>query len=172
MIPAAAFLFSVATCDAETRIDVRWNATSIALPEFSVTQWVEVTTSLPSDAETPPRILAVTSDAERVLETVGDSAVAEQGDAVLSKIRRALKAFNVDRLPALRGRQHEDGSLTFEWRFPDRRLAFTIEHNPAESGWHLVSSRSSDGIRAYGGLSEEEDLRLLLGWALRLTQSA
>jgi|SRR5580704_5968013 hypothetical protein len=119
--------------------------------------------------ETP--IDALTAEAERALDGTLDGSVVRQGREILAKVRTALKAFNLAGIPALRGTAHDDGSFTFEWRFPDRRLAFTIERDPAESGWHLVSSRSSGDVRAYGALSDD-DLRPLLGWALRRTPSA
>jgi hypothetical protein len=111
-------------------------------------------------------IEAALIDVETECSAVVDRTVARQARAVIGRLREALRAFRIVGLPRLRGTRHDDGSFTVEWRFTDRRLAFTIEPNKAESGWHLVSSRSSGDIQACGGLSDG-DLRPLLSWALR-----
>ncbi len=106
-------------------------------------------------------------DVDHAIAALHDDSVAEQARRTLSRLRGALASFRLDDVPPFRRSEHDDGSLTIELRFPDRRLAFTIEHDPAESGWHLVSSRSSDDVQACGGLAEQEDLRPLLSLALR-----
>ena len=116
---------------------------------------------------------ALTAGVDAQLSRLQGPSVAAQGRAVVERLRLAMAAFDLADLPPWRGTEHDDGSFSIEWRFPDRRLAFTIERDPAESGWHLVSSRSSDGVLAYGGLpGPSQDLRPLLSWALARMPSA
>ncbi len=115
--------------------------------------------------------ISPTVDAERAIDEIESRAVADQARSIVKRLRIALSAFDLTNVPKVRGDHHDDGSFSLELRFPDRRLAFTIESNPAESGWHFVSSRSSGDTRAYGGLSDQ-DLRPLLSWALRQTPNS
>ena len=110
----------------------------------------------------------LTNDVETAIARISDSSVARQARATLARVQVAMGAFDLTDLPPLRAAEHDDQSFTIEWRFPDRRLAFTIEPRPEESGWHFVSSHLSDDIHADGGLSDA-DLRPLLGLALRQT---
>lgn len=113
-----------------------------------------------------PDASRVVEDATRAVSQLQDPVVAQQAQSVISRFEVAASQFDLTGLPPLRTSLHDDGSFTIEWRFPDRRLAFTIEHDPSESGWHLVSLPSSGDVRAYGGLSED-DLAPLLSLALR-----
>jgi len=92
--------------------------------------------------------------------------IREQAAALLDHLDKFLPAFDASSLPALDAREGDDGSATLEWRFPDRRLAFTLEPDPKESGWHFVSKPSAGGVLASGALSEA-DLRFVLAWAFR-----
>jgi hypothetical protein len=58
----------------------------------------------------------------------------------------------------------EGAPFSLQWHLPDRRLAFVIESNEDESGWHFVSKRSAGGVMAYGELSGDlaSPLQLLL----------
>lgn len=62
--------------------------------------------------------------------------------------------------------ESEDGSAAVQWWFPDRRLAFTLEPDARESGWHYVSSQRSGGAFEDGPL-EEANLRALLNKMLQ-----
>jgi hypothetical protein len=112
---------------------------------------------------------SLTEDASKAVNGIRDQQVAVQARFMLGGLREALGAFDLANVPALRGTEHSDGSFSFELRFADRRLVFTIEPDPAESGWHFVSSHSLGDSRAYGSLSKV-DLVPLLCWVTRQTQ--
>lgn len=107
----------------------------------------------------------LTGAADRALDEVADRSVSDQARVLLGRLRAAFASRQLAGVPPVSGSLHDDGSFTLELRFPDRRLAFTIERDPAESGWHFVSSPSSGSCRAYGGLSGQ-DLGALLDLAL------
>lgn len=165
--------FSVNTTSAEATTSVCMDALAFQPPVYSDGTYIEITTSGSSIVElfSPNQPDVITAGVDVAINEISNPVVAEQARSVLRQIREALWAFDVSTIPALRGSCHDDGSFTVEWRFPDRRLAFTLESDPAESGWHFISSSSSDDVRAYGGLPKG-DLRLLLGWALRQTPNS
>lgn len=97
---------------------------------------------------------------------LGNPIVAGQASALLDSFDVLLREFDVTSIPALDAREGDDGAVTLEWRFPDRRLAFTLEPDPKESGWHLVSKPSAGGVLASGALYEA-DLPFVLAWGFR-----
>lgn len=94
--------------------------------------------------------------------------VKTQALTLLADLDLALSRYDVGELPEFSAREHDDGSATVEMRFPDRRLAFTLESDPRESGWHVVSTRSSGGLQACGDLPVSgSDLLVILALATR-----
>lgn len=80
-----------------------------------------------------------------------DPARADQAHALLvSLIEHAATAL-LDKLPPIYGNVHEDGAFHIEWLFEDRRLGFSFEVDPSESGWWWVT-KTGDG--ASGPLNE------------------
>ncbi|MEA3486654.1 MAG: hypothetical protein U9R20_03265 [Thermodesulfobacteriota bacterium] len=59
----------------------------------------------------------------------------------------------------------DDGSLTIEWISHDYRIGFSIEPNPDESGWYIVSVKKVGGTNAYGNISNINN-RNLIQWLL------
>lgn len=96
--------------------------------------------------------------------------VRSQALRLIHDLEAVLLRLDTSELPPFSARPHDDGSATIEMRFPDRRLAFTLEINPEESGWHVVSARSSGGLQASGELPvPHSDLSALLMLATQQT---
>ncbi len=83
--------------------------------------------------------------------------VAGQVSDVLSRLAAALLGRDLAGRPGFVLTESDDDSAAMEWRFPDRRLAFTLEPNAEESGWHFVSLPKSGGALENGSF---EELRL------------
>jgi len=98
------------------------------------------------------------------IRNLSNAGVRAQIRDLLPEISRALSSAWIAGLPSLKLTEHEDGSASIEWRFPDRRLAFSFETDPEESGWHFVSSHASGGVLASGQFSGNFDLPVLLAF--------
>ncbi len=61
-------------------------------------------------------------------------------------------------------RDHDDGSMSIEWRLPDRRVALIVDPDPAESSWHAVSTASVG--RMDGGSLASADIDELVAFVL------
>ena len=162
----AACVFAMTVSCGEGQMELQWDAFSFT-PFVCDGQFIEgIVGQVESRPDIlPSRVQLSTEDVGRNILELRDTSVARQAASVLSRIQGAIKAFDVAGLPPLRSSVHDDGSFTIEWRFHDRRLALTIEKDPKETGWHFVSSHSSDDVQACGGLPD--DLRPLLSLALR-----
>ena len=57
---------------------------------------------------------------------------------MLEAFCRELVERGATGVPALHTTQADDGSVIVEWTFRDRRLGFSFEPNPEESGWYFV----------------------------------
>ena len=100
-----------------------------------------------------------------IIESFANRSVREQAQSLVRELRPVLlRAARDSDLPPLRATQTEDGGALIEWIFADRRLGFSLEEDPKESGWYFVSSRSSGGVVASGD-SSTMDLELLVAWA-------
>jgi hypothetical protein len=121
-----------------------------------------------------PKRRPVSSDRllERVLASLAKTenrAIRSQAESIVREIAQCLVSVDARSLPPFSFARGDDGSVAIEWRFPDRRLAFTIEADERESGWHIVFSQSAGGAHAYGPLSNRE-MRGQVAQALRLAQ--
>jgi hypothetical protein len=72
---------------------------------------------------------------------------------------------NESKLPPLRLAALEDSSYLLEWTFKDRRLGFSFESDPKDSGWYYVYSRGSSELYESGTMDQLE-LRRLIAKAL------
>src|SRR5712691_11975997 len=99
------------------------------------------------------------------IEKLTNASVREQARSVLRDLKPIVlvAAKNKD-LPSLRAFEHEDGSASIEWAFSKKRLTFSFETDPRESGWFFVSSPEVGGVLASGALSGMQ-LKLLVDWA-------
>lgn len=77
-------------------------------------------------------------------------------------------AFYADtmKLPPLRLALLEDSSYLLEWTFEDRRLGFTFEANPKDSGWYYVYS-SDSSERYESGTMDQLEMSRLIGLMLK-----
>lgn len=68
-------------------------------------------------------------------------------------------------IPELGAHYVEDGSVLLEWIFQNYRIGFSIEPNPYESSWFLVTDAYLGSIGA-SGLLQRAELSALLHWLL------
>jgi hypothetical protein len=83
-----------------------------------------------------------------------NSSVRVQMESLSVELRQALDCDFGCELPAMLLTESEDGSATIHWNFQLKRLAFTVEPNAEQSGWHVVSS-SDSGMVLEGGFVAE-----------------
>jgi hypothetical protein len=103
-------------------------------------------------ADQPAPFPSVTLLAHARAAAFRNRAVRTQAGQLLRGLDDALTAFRAVALPRLDAREQDDGSAVLEWKFADRRLAFTLEPEARDSGWHLVSLPSAGGVLASGAL--------------------
>ena len=158
------------------REQFRWRP--VARSEAETTGGVGVAVAQPSATETyagawlsPYRAVshapAVLRRAWRVVASSVTDDVALEGRELLAALEDGLRQFNdcADYLPRLSAAVTDDGSLLFEWAFPEYRIGFNIEQDHRESGWFLVTKPSLGGIAASGFLNGA-DLQPLALWLL------
>ena len=83
--------------------------------------------------------------------------VAKQTRSLLLAMQNTMSAFEkwgfeLGAAPSLKAYEDDDDSVLVEWIFTNFRIGFTIEPNPKESGWYLVSNKKIKERRAYGPL--------------------
>jgi hypothetical protein len=78
--------------------------------------------------------------------------IVEQANSLIYTLKDVPKE-DMSRMPPLKLTFLDDGSVLLEWIFDGRRLGFTIEEEPAESGWYYVSSER------YGDFCESGSLK-------------
>ncbi|MCP3959109.1 MAG: hypothetical protein GY719_14760 [bacterium] len=80
---------------------------------------------------------------------------------VLGKFAAAADAFDVANAPDLHLVEEDDGAILIEWAFADRRLGFSIEQQPEDSGWYFVLSNDSSERYEAGRLDQLKMRRLV-----------
>jgi hypothetical protein len=80
-------------------------------------------------------------------------------NAILDEFTRRLPLDVIT--PPLRLVFLEDSSCLLEWTFKDRRLGFSFEVNPKESGWYFVYSNNSSQRYESGTMDQLEMSRLI-----------
>lgn len=96
--------------------------------------------------------------------------LAQYSKNLLSIIQNTLYTFqqlrlDVNGIPRLHAFLAEDDSLLFEWIFNDYRIGFSIESNPQESSWFLVTNKNLGEINASGYI-HGLNTRTLILWLL------
>lgn len=104
---------------------------------------------------------------ENISDTINQTAdrkVAAQARNLLNVFQEIFVESSVDltHLPPLHSTIVNDGSILIEWIFKDFRIGFSIEPNPDESGWYLVSNKNQGGISASGYISSAHLKKMLL----------
>lgn len=108
---------------------------------------------LQREAEHLDRMAAVTL----AISQIQDPGVQAQAHELLAELA-AVSTFCAA-LPPPTSVLSDDGSFSVEWRLSDRRLAFTLELNRAESGWHIVSKEGGPNVF---GTSAERNVGAIL----------
>ncbi len=80
---------------------------------------------------------------------------------ILQKLASSVPTALTRNLPSLRLASLEDASYLLEWIFEDRRLGFSFETNPKESGWYYVFSNGSSEHYESGTMDQLEVNRLV-----------
>jgi hypothetical protein len=114
----------------------------------------------PADA-----LAAILGETYEALGRIKVDAVKKEASDFLPKLTAALLRFDLTSAPAMAAVVLDDESFVIEWAFASRRLGFSFDPQPGESGWFFVSSLDSGNVRAHGRLVGAE-LIFLLAWAL------
>lgn len=85
---------------------------------------------------------------------------------VLNQFARSISHTLTAKLPPLRLAFLEDSSYLLEWTFADRRLGFSFEANPKDSGWYYVYS-SDSSERYESGTMDQLEMSRLIGMTLK-----
>lgn len=110
-------------------------------------------------APTPTAIVDEMADAFQQLNAIRDHPLYHDTMAVLQTLRVALQDPGKDRvpLPPTIVRAVDDGSVAIEMRSEFWRLLVSIESNPSESGWSVVSASSLGSRLELGNLDSMLD---------------
>jgi hypothetical protein len=111
----------------------------------------------------PPEIAShpLTCQAYKTAQVRLDRSRLTRVSKVLQEFCVALGKMETSHLPALRAVETEDEAVVLEWTFGDRRLGFSFESNPEESGWYFVMSSGSSERYEAGSLDQLEMTRLV-----------
>lgn len=109
-------------------------------------------------------------NAWRVVRQLHDREIAKNAEELLMAIQEIVisfqySQFDLTSLPVLNAFKSDDGSVYFEWTSSDFRVGFSIETNPSESGWYLVSNKKLGEISASGYIMGIEIKNLII-WLL------
>ena len=109
----------------------------------------------------PLSVQYLTTPAWSAVGQVENKKVVNQARRILWIITETSLTFqsrgvDLDRLPQLHAFAVQDGSLLIEWIFDDFRVGFSIEQNPSESSWYLVSNAKLGDINVAGDISQHE----------------
>ncbi|MBI3001854.1 MAG: hypothetical protein HYY46_25845 [Deltaproteobacteria bacterium] len=85
---------------------------------------------------------------------------------VLNKFVTTVSHAVITKLPPLRLSLLEDSSYLLEWTFEDRRLGFSFEQTPRDSGWYFVFSTASSE-RYESGTMDQLEMSRLIGMMLK-----
>lgn len=111
----------------------------------------------------------LTGPAREVLSSVADRESAEEAERILHELEWQLilvrKRSSTKDWPPIWAFEAEDRSLLIEWIFPHCRIGFSVESEPDESGWFLVSDDTTGRINASGRLVDV-DTSQLITWLL------
>jgi hypothetical protein len=82
-------------------------------------------------------------------------------EVLLTQFAAYVPKNNSSGLPPLRLSALEDSSYLLEWTFKDRRLGFSFEPDPKDSGWYYVYSKGSSELYESGTMDQLEIERLI-----------
>lgn len=122
-----------------------------------------------------PESTSLVKPAWDITQKTTNPEVAKEARKLITIIQEMVSSFqevglDLCYLPPLHAFNVEDGSVLIEWIFPDFRIGFTVESDPEESGWYLVSDKKLGEISASGYISNMNIERLIL-WLLNFILS-
>jgi hypothetical protein len=114
-----------------------------------------------------PAAAGLVKPAREAVRCTPDPEVAERASGILSAIQETLVSLHqlgldLSHLPLLHAFNVEDGSVLIEWIFASYRIGWSVEPDPRESSWYLVSNKDLGEISASGYLSSIDARRLIL----------
>ena len=108
----------------------------------------------------------------KVIRQIENQDVAREAKKLLLLIQDTITnfqqfRFDISYLPQLQAFNVDDGSVLLEWIFNDFRMGFSIEPNPQDSSWYLVTNRNLGEISASGYTSNINiNINILILWLL------
>jgi hypothetical protein len=105
----------------------------------------------------PPEYSGLINRAWRISAKAANPGVARQARSLLLLMQDTVSSFeqmgfDIGSLPPFKAIEGEDESMLIEWIFTNYRVGFTVEVNPEESGWYLISNQALGEIGASGHL--------------------
>jgi len=116
-------------------------------------------------------VVEILKTARKTANELTDKIIIDQSQLLLGAIDEFLTAtysaqvVSPALLPALQAFWTEEGSLVLEWIMPNCRLGFSLDPNPAESSWYLITDATLGEIAASGFL-QIATLKPLVRWLL------
>lgn len=109
-------------------------------------------------------------EVKEVIRQLDNDAVAQESQKLLSILHESLTElqrlrFNLSSIPPLHAVSVGDGSVLLEWIFKDYRVGFSLEPQPEESSWFLITNQNLGEISAAGYLARV-NLKSLILWLL------
>lgn len=92
--------------------------------------------------------------ASECIQKLENQVIREQATELVRSLSRALATVDTNSLPPLHVFTEDDGSLFLEWMLPGKRIGVTIEENPDDSCWFIVSMAPEE-VNAYGSLRSD-----------------
>jgi len=104
----------------------------------------------------------------QVICNIENPNVAQEAKKLLVVIQDVLTSFrqvgiDMSHLPPIRAFKLDDGAVLIEWIFSDYRVGFSVEPNPEDSGWYLVTKENLGNINA-SGYTSHVDLKKQMLW--------
>ena len=109
----------------------------------------------------------------RALNTVSkhkNNELKKRAERILVYIKEIVDLFckykiDVNILPEIEAFFIEDDSILLEWIYNDYRIGFSIEINPDESGWYLITN-SEHGEITSSGLIKKNNIPKIITWLI------
>jgi len=156
-------------CDLQEQYRVRFGHPSAF--DFHAQPWTRTTGGKSNILFAPlPEDSGLDSSVWRAIYQANNQQVTREAERLVSiaqELIATLKQVGLDvaRLPPLRGFNVDDGSILFEWISDNYRIGFSIEPDPKDSGWYLVSNENLGDVSASGHTSAIHSEKLVM-WLL------
>lgn len=115
-------------------------------------------------------ISSLVRSARRAVRQTDNAEVVERATDLLLTIQETLEVFQRQELqlshfPPLHAVSTDEGSILIEWAFSDFRIGFSVDPDPSDSSWYLVSTKNLGEIAASGYFAGVT-LRSLVLWLI------